>query len=447
MKIALRIPFALLLSLSTSPMWAVDCLPPELVSCLQPNFSSADWPGPLESGKVQQIRHQESIWKPIITGTDATLLDGISAELADLLGDRCCVPEQRPVYFGNRNIEAPDYKRIAGVWLEDLASRKGRAPWDGERTPGVSRERLRVSVRLARAALDSAQLAGLKSSDAEQWRKWGLAGADYILSCQTSSGVFGYPYNPDSSSRLDRMGIDIVKKGQALGLAMVEARWIINDLGEGGLQFDNGIAGVLLLEAWRQTGELKYLIAAEKAGFWAVDQPVVLNWNYNAFSGRLFAQLYMATRNRAWLEQARQRFVFGVLPGQHGCGRWMDPHNARIQYHSILVEALVDYHRALSQSQDPDRREIEARIRKGLCHLSAQIILFGASNPHEQISTRALAAGLKEIGEVAQWRQALHVNVNCLVDDEVLSAFKRARRPLPESLTIALSMLKTTACP
>ena len=109
--------------------------------------------------------------------------------------------------------------------------------------------------------------------------------------------------------------------------------WAIDDMGDGGLQFDNGLCGVAILELYQATREPRYLQAVEAAADWAVRQPPVPNWNYNAFSVYLLANAARAAGRPRYLESAKLKARLGIYPGQltdgPRRGRWADPHNAR----------------------------------------------------------------------------------------------------------------------
>ncbi len=109
--------------------------------------------------------------------------------------------------------------------------------------------------------------------------------------------------------------------------------WIFADHGDGGLQFDNSECGVAMFEYYEWTKEPKYLESAKRAASWALNQPLCVNWNYNAFSVELLAKAYAVTNEAKYLDAAVLKATHGVLPGQltdgPHAGRWLDPHNTR----------------------------------------------------------------------------------------------------------------------
>ena len=94
--------------------------------------------------------------------------------------------------------------------------------------------------------------------------------------------------------------------------------WFIEDdnLDAGGLQIDNALGGVALIELYRVTQDQKYLAGALQAAEWAISRPCVPNWNYNAFSVEILVEAYRETGRPAFLEVAKQKMAIGVLPGQ-----------------------------------------------------------------------------------------------------------------------------------
>ena len=109
--------------------------------------------------------------------------------------------------------------------------------------------------------------------------------------------------------------------------AVVRDGWIVDDQGDGGLQFDNGVCGVAMLALHAATGEARYLDAARRAADWAIAQPLSANWNYNAFSVRLLAETWRATGEARYRDAALDKARYGVMPGQlrsgPHAGRWI----------------------------------------------------------------------------------------------------------------------------
>ena len=183
--------------------------------------------------------------------------------------------------------------------------------------------------------------------------------------------------------------------------------WIVDDQGEGGLQFDQGLCGRALVEAWVLTQEPRYLEAARRAAAWAMSQPVVGNWNYNAFSVGLLARLAQATGEAQYLEAAVAKARLGVLPGQLPSGRWLDAHNACAVYHDILLHSLLELLAALPAAH-PFRPEVQEALERGLNQAAEETNTHGFTGTW----TGNFAWALRLLGERPAWRTALNSSVN-----------------------------------
>jgi hypothetical protein len=357
-------------------------------------------------------------------------------DVIQLLGSLAGTPET-VVERGPVDTKAPDKSRIGQQWRDLFARRKDRHPWDfaqRAKAAGKPEPRLRVSQRVARSYLYSHE-AGLADGDYLAEARRGL---DYITSRQRSNGVFGYPIDP--KGQFHSQIAKIAKEGEAKGIQVIEDGWLVDDLGEGGLQFDNGVCGATLLYGYALTRERRYLESARKAADWAMDRPLVLNWNYNSFSGLLLARLFRATGEERYLDAAETVFRYGVLPGQMENGRWFDQHNAMIQYHSILMANGIEFYLALDQAGNSYSKEVRLRLAKGLDSLAREIVEKGPSKSHawEALSLDALCLGLPVLGEKAEWRAAANADVNFLsaFEDEIRKRGYELPEPVPEFLLL-----------
>lgn len=202
------------------------------------------------------------------------------------------------------------------------------------------------------------------SSDLDAILATAKSGADYLLWAQDQGGkgLFPFPARRGGRERAFVVSERFIQKAEATGRLkdVVHNGWIVDDFGDGGLQYDNGVCGIAVLELFRVTHEQKYLQSARAAADWAATGPAVPNWNYNSFSVYLLAEIARETGDARYLKAAVQKAQLGVYPGQllHGenRGRWFDPHNAEITYHYILVRSLVALSAALKQD-DPERKQ------------------------------------------------------------------------------------------
>jgi hypothetical protein len=221
--------------------------------------------------------------------------------------------------------------------------------------------------------------------------------------------VFGYPYDPDSKERLRSQGARIVEEGRARGMKMVENGWIIEDLGDGGLQFDNGLCGTAMVLVYDALGDQKYLDSAKRCGEYVKRIPVVRNWNYNAFSARFVAYLYGVTRDKRTLDVLAEKLDLGVLPGMMENGRYFDAHNAKTVYHLIIIESLL----AASQVMPKEHPVYEETLRaskKTIENLAQEVLAVGPN--HLDRSLGVFSRYLMWFGPNDEVQKALGATVN-----------------------------------
>jgi hypothetical protein len=182
---------------------------------------------------------------------------------------------------------------------------------------------------------------------------------DFLLwaQAQAGSGVFPFPASSgNANSAAFRSAARQLARVEKKGLAkVIKNGWAIEDDGDGGLQFDNGESGVAIFALYEATNDRKYLDAAVRSAEWAMQRPLVTNWNYNSFSVRLLARAYLVTGRKSFLDSAAQKAVLGVIPGQltqgENKGRWGDAHNARPTYHYIMMDSLAELINAMRKAK------------------------------------------------------------------------------------------------
>lgn len=396
-------------------------------------FSPEKWPGKASSEFDHAIKPIADEYLRVMRSGDREALLGVRDRLVAALGPYAGVPEERPAYGQPINTDPPVRHRIEKLWTKSLDRLKNNFGWDqatklqAEAGAGGKVPRLRVSQRQIQALLDTHE-AGLDPSG--QCLRHAIAGLDYLLAAQASTGVFGYPYEPGGPG-LRRQAVAAVERGERQGRTMVERNWVIDDLDTGGLNFDNGVCGVVLLRGYVLTSNQRYLVAARRAGEWARKRPLVLNYNYNGFSGILLARLYRVTGEKAWLDEAKRVFEFGVLPGQMPDGRWFDQHNAKVQYHAILCSQLLEYQLALKQAGDVNAAEIARRLQLSLDNLAVELTTYGTNNAFEALSIAALSGGSIAFGTNATWERGANVAVN-YVAGPLQEELSQRGLPLPE---------------
>ncbi|PCJ67001.1 MAG: hypothetical protein COA73_00720 [Candidatus Hydrogenedentota bacterium] len=417
----------------------VFCSPSSSEEEPQNRFRNDLWPGVVSQEKAAKLKVAIQKLQVNMNARDRNTVDTSVEELQGILGKYVGVPEKRPVYPYPPDTSIPDISTVEKQWLDYLESLKNTEPWrlaspaDAEYQSGP---RLRKSYRLAIAMLRT----HFSIDDSDVLLDSAFHGLSYIQQSQTSSGVFGFPYDPQGSG-LRRSAAKIVDKGLHQSIALkelVENGWIIDDLGDGGLQFDNGVCGNGLAYAYILTDDNDFRDAARLAGDWATKEPIVTNWNYNSFSGALLSRLYRITGESKYLDEARVRFYIGVLPGQMSDGRWVDPHNARIQYHSILLRALCDFYTALTINDPSEAEDIKQSIVLGLDNLAMQINSNGASNLHELLSLDVLCIGSALFGGRENWTQAINISVNAAIHFNN----RTTKQYLPESIATYLLVIR-----
>jgi hypothetical protein len=224
---------------------------------------------------------------------------------------------------------------------------------------------------------------------------------DFLLwaQSQAGSGVFPFPANRgNTNSAAFRSAGRQLARAEKSGLSnIVKNGWAIDDLDDGGLQFDNGECGIAIFELYDATQEKQYLDAALRSAAWAMQRPLVANWNYNSFSVRLLVRAYMATADGSFLDSAMRKSSLGVIPGQltqgENTGRWGDPHNARPTYHYIMLHSLAELvaamHKAKLETSAPSDNVIHA-LRLGLVARNVDFLPNGKGAVTKETAMAAL---------------------------------------------------------
>lgn len=291
--------------------------------------------------------------------------------------------------------------QAADWWLTEVGRSLHKLPW--LKNPTGDPRKMEAGLREAAWPIDGlARTAMLFPGQRAELTKHVRAGADWLIRLQHPTGVFPFPVGPGLHPR-EKVG-HIVARAIEEHPEIVVNDWIPDDFSDGGLQFDNGLCGGALVSAWALTKDARYLIAARKAGDWAITRPLVANWNYNAFSVGLLARLATATGDAKYLTAAVQKADAGVLPGQMPGGRWFDAHNACAVYHNILLRELLELLHALP-TQHAFRPALVDAITRGLNQAAEETLSRGFTGTW----TDNFARGLQWVGENKKWRDALNV--------------------------------------
>lgn len=308
------------------------------------------------------------------------------AELRSSLGDKAGEPEVPDTY-----LEIP----AGGAPLTQSEARRGFAAkfqsleklcwWK----PGLDPTKLTHALREPASMLGGCAAALRAKLDGDKrTRELGTEAADFLIWAQEQAGSGGFPFpaaRGERGSRAFQAADNLLNRIEEAGKLeqAIHNGWVIDDLGNGGLQFDNAEAGVAMFEWYALTREARHLASARKAADWAARQPQCVNWNYNAFSVWLLARSYRDTGDTNHLAIARRKALLGVMPGQMTdgprAGRWVDQHNARPAYHYIMLRALAELAVALPES-DPDRAAVMKTLTLGLKARNAEIVERGIMN-------------------------------------------------------------------
>ena len=311
------------------------------------------------------------------------------------LGQRAGEPEVKdrytPIPVGVEPLTADEARALARRSLSRLEEQRW---WRVGLDPRQMGRPLREPAEVALGALALGEAAASDASRADALVIAREAG-DFLLWAQAEagSGLCPFPASRgvagNAPFRASARFLDTAERAGRLGQVTHDG-WIIEDDGDGGLQFDNGECGAALLALHAATGESRWLEAARRMGDWALAQPLSVNWNYNAFSVYLLATLYRSTGETRYLDGALDKARFGVIPGQlreglHA-GRWIDPHNARPAYHYILLRGLAALAQALPEDA-PAGAEVGAALRRGLIARNRDFTGPGATNKDLALQT------------------------------------------------------------
>jgi len=241
------------------------------------------------------------------------------------------------------------------------------------------------NVAAVRAKLESAVQSLAIANDA----------AEFLMWAQEQAGSGAYPFPAARGTSKDRAmeaATSFLSKAEKAGRIddVVRNGWAYDDLGDGGMQFDNGECGVAMFQLFDLANDPRHLESAIKATDWALTRPLCSNWNYNIFSVHLLASAYKVTKERKYLDGAVLKAKIGVVPGQlttgKYAGRWLDPHNARPAYHYIMMRALVHLV-SVMPIDHPDLETMKASLLLGLKARNSEMIDRGIMTKDHAMET------------------------------------------------------------
>ena len=334
-----------------------------------------------------------------LTSKNQPAVRELAAEAAALRGDSAGIPEVADQYQQAPQDVAPLTRAEAQARFDTILQFVQKNKWwrmglDPTKTEHMPREVASCMVGC---------LAGCRadSPNHDALLKEAVEAGDYLLWAQkqTGTGVIPLPAFHGGGSRAHEAVDHFLKAAEREGKLdeAVKNGWIIDDLTDGGLQYDNGVCGVALFELFEASMEARFRDGALAAADWAIERPCVTNWNYNSFSVYLLATAYGVTHDPKYLDAAREKARLGVLPGQlHDGprkGRWADPHNARPAYHYIMVRGLCALF-AVLPDKDPDSEQIAGAINSAMLARNDEFSSKGIMNVESALEALLLFKSL-----------------------------------------------------
>lgn len=317
----------------------------------------------------------------IVSGDAAAVVAAAEVWKAEL-GGKAGVPERAETFTevpAGAVILSPEEARRR---MAELKLQVEGQPW----RPDILPEDLTVPLRVPASVLSGCAVA--VRGGGESCRQTGAAAVEFLLRAQQEAGTGGFPFPASrgpSKAKAMQVAAAFLRKAEAAGKLdeVVHKGWIVNDAGDGGLQFDNAECGVAMLDWYAATKDGRCLESARRAGEWAARQPLCVNWNYNSFSVWLLARLTQVTGEAHWRDAALRKARAGVMPGQltagTHAGRWADAHNACAPYHYIMMLALTELAGVLP-AESPARAEVAGALHLGLKARNGEIVTRGVMN-------------------------------------------------------------------
>jgi hypothetical protein len=254
-------------------------------------------------------------------------------------------------------------------------------------------------LALARADRANASMYLNQAREAGDFLRWAQS--------QAGAGLFPFPALQKSSTKAAFRAVPrALQQAAKRGESITRNGWLIEDGNDGGLQFDNGECGVAMFALYEATKDERYLDAARQSADWAMQRPLVTNWNYNSFSVYLLANAYRVTGNKAYLDSSIKKTLLGVIPGQltggQYAGRWADAHNARPTYHYIMLRSLVAL-AAVMPSTDAalatERTRIIQSLRLGLVARNTDFVDARKGAPTKETAMHVLLATIRQFSQ------------------------------------------------
>ena len=372
-----------------------------LGACAQQGVQPGSRP-PLEV--LERVKPALDDGRRALDAKDAEGLRVAVRRAVEALGPWAGNPETATKHFPPANTAPPDLAAAPELWLKEMERGLKKTPWI--LNPVGDPKTMTAGLRAAAVPLSAlARTALALPEQREKLTPLVRTAADWLLARQQPNGVFPFPVGPGLNPQ-DKVG-HIVARAMKEHPEIVVNGWIPDDRTDGGLQFDHGLCGTALIDAWELTQDERYLAAARRAGDWAAARPLVSNWNYNSFSAGFLAKLARASGEAKYLEASVEKAAIGVLPGQLPMGRWFDAHNACAFYHNILLRELLEVFSALP-AEHAFRPTLRDALVRGLDQAATETLAQGFTGTWTECFARALSV----LGEKKAWRDALNANLN-----------------------------------
>jgi len=313
------------------------------------------------------------------------------------LGEYAGVPEVAPTYYPiPHDVEPLTHEEFEHAFTSYLESIRPHMDWAIDEDSTKVRHMLRSPASVITGCVAAYRAGGQPADELLQTAK---DCAEYVMWTQDQAevGLFPFPARRGITEGVFGIAHRALERAEDEGRLdeVMRNGWVIEDAGmdDGGLQFDNGLCGVALLALYEVTQDDTYLESALEAADWAMSRPVVPNWNYNSFSVYLLAETHRVTGKESYLVAAKKKTRLGVLPGQlergPNRGRWVDPHNARANYHYIIVRCLVSLLATLPED-DAIRPEVINALRSALATGNTDILENGVNSPFASVEALSL---------------------------------------------------------
>lgn len=244
-----------------------------------------------------------------------------------------------------------------------------------------------------------------------------------MVALQLSPGFFKFPDVRGKHVRYGEMIDSLVDRDAEA----VRDGWVVVPDPDGMAQLDAGECGIALLRAGAAYTNADWTKAGRTAADWSLGQPCVPTFHYSAATISLLCEAFRATGDRKYLDQARQKYQFGVGPGQLPVGRWANPLSARSAAHLVLIRAVHDLEEVLPAGKERDD------LADG-CRRAVKSLLDEA----DKLGAPATALTVQELGRQLRTHPSADPRLRGVVEQAAAAVVQkasgraRATVPLPE---------------